>query len=345
MFRRSCFRVDDYKTATAELKTLIECVRYQNTPPLPTMFDVFGAFLPLDAVCAGFEPICDAGRIDSMHTSSVFEKRDLLVQRLAEYGRVAVAFSAGVDSTVVAMAAHVACGENAIAITAASPSLASGELEQAKELALRIGIRHQIVNTEEFANDDYRRNQPNRCYFCKTTLYDVIQNLRPELKVDVVVNGANLDDCGDHRPGMVAADEHGVRSPLIETGFTKADVRELASEWDLPVADKPAMPCLSSRIAYGVEVTVERVRRVDAAERYLRDEFDLRELRVRHEANELARVEVPSIDIDRLIPRRSEIVDRLRSLGFRYATIDLDGFRSGSMNDVVALTDLRIRGT
>ncbi|MCL4108190.1 UNVERIFIED_CONTAM: hypothetical protein GTU68_066113 [Idotea baltica] len=241
------------------------------------------------------------------------------------------------------MAAHMACGENAIAVTAASPSLASGELDQAKQLASQIGIRHKVVNTDEFINEDYRQNKPNRCYFCKTTLYDVIENLRPSLNVDVIVNGANLDDCGDHRPGMVAADEHGVRSPLIDAGFTKADVRELAFEWNLSVADKPAMPCLSSRIAYGVEVTVERVRRVDAAERYLRDEFAVRELRVRHEENELARIEVPTTDIDRLMLRRNAICERLRSLGFRYVTIDLDGFRSGSMNDVVALTDLRIR--
>lgn len=276
--------------------------------------------------------------------STISHKRDDLIRRLTDYGRVAVAFSAGVDSTVVAKAAQVACGANAVAITASSPSLASGELEQAVELAKLIGIRHQIVNTAEFANDDYRRNAPNRCYFCKTTLYDVIEKLRPTLNVDVVVNGANMDDCGDHRPGMVAAAEHDVRSPLIEAGLTKADVRELARMWDLPVADKPAMPCLSSRIAYGVEVTVERVRRVDAAERYLRNEFGLRELRVRHEANELARIEVPSGNIDQLLQRRTELSDHFKSLGFRYVTIDLDGFRSGSMNDVVALTDLRIHG-
>ena len=274
--------------------------------------------------------------------SELKTKRDRLLKLLASYGRVAVAFSAGVDSTVVARAAQLACGENAVAVTAASPSLASGELELARELAGQIGIRHEVINTEEFDNESYRRNAPDRCYFCKTTLYDFIDSLRPRLNVDVVVNGANRDDRGDHRPGMVAAAEHDVLSPLIDAGCSKADVRNLARFWDLPVADKPAMPCLSSRIAYGVEVNVKRVRRVDAAERYLRATFGLRELRVRHEANELARIEVSADEINRLLVRRTEITEQFRMLGFRYGTIDLDGFRSGSMNAVVPLSELKI---
>jgi uncharacterized protein len=277
------------------------------------------------------------------YSSTLNDKRDQLLALLASYGRVAVAFSAGVDSTVVAKAAQLACGQNAVAVTAASPSLARGELELACELGSEIGIRHKVINTDEFHIDSYRRNNPDRCYFCKTTLYDFIDALRPTLNVDEVVNGANLDDCGDHRPGMVAAAEHNVLSPLIEVGCSKADVRELARMWDLSVADKPAMPCLSSRIAYGVEVTAERVRRVDAAERYLRESFGLRELRVRHEANELARIEVPTGEINRLLESRHELTEQFRILGFRYVTIDLDGFRSGSMNAVVPLSDLRMR--
>lgn len=274
------------------------------------------------------------------------QKRERLLATLAGYGRVAVAFSAGVDSTVVAQAAHEACGQDAIAITAVSASLASGEREQAESLAQRIGIAHRVVETTEFENPDYLKNEPNRCYFCKTELYTHIERILPELAVDVVVNGANVDDQGDHRPGMVAAGEHDVRSPLLETGLTKQDVRDLARAWDLPVWDKPAMPCLSSRIAYGVAVTSERVTRVDAAERFLRDELSLAELRVRHEANELARIEVPTERLpDLLVPTTAaKIAAHFRELGFQFITVDLEGFRSGSLNTVVPIEDLQVLG-
>jgi len=272
------------------------------------------------------------------------EKRSALLDRLAGYGRVAVAFSAGVDSTVVAKAAQLACGDDAVAVTAISPSLASGESEEAAQLAELIGIRHRTIETREFSQSEYLKNAPDRCYFCKTELYTQIEARHAELGVDVVVNGANLDDRGDYRPGMRAAVEHTVRSPLIETGFTKADVRELARYWDLPVWDKPATPCLSSRIAYGVEVTEERIRRIDRAEQFLRNEFGLRELRVRHEVNDLARLEFPVDDIPRLLEpsHRERITSELRQLGFKYVTIDLDGFRSGSMNSVLPLTHLQL---
>jgi uncharacterized protein len=262
-------------------------------------------------------------------------------------GRVAVAYSGGVDSAVVAKAAQLACGENAVAITAVSASLASGEREAAEELATLIGIRHRIIATEEFSNHDYLKNAPDRCYFCKTELYTQLERLLSEPRADlpdfdVIVNGANLDDRGDYRPGMLAAREHAVRSPLIEAGLTKADVRQLAAHWDLPVWDKPATPCLSSRIAYGVAVTPERVERVDRAEEFLRNEFGLREFRVRHEAGDLARIEVPISELPRLIsdPTRKAISQKLHSLGFKYVSLDLDGFRSGSMNAVVPLESL-----
>ena len=264
-------------------------------------------------------------------------KRDALLERLNGYGRVAVAFSAGVDSTVVAKAVQLACGDHAVAVTAASPSLASGELEEARRLASLIGIRHEVIHTSEFQNSDYLKNAPDRCYFCKTELYTQLEGLAPRLGVDVIVNGANVDDQGDHRPGMRAASEHAIRSPLLEIGFTKADVRELAKHWELPVWDKPATPCLSSRIAYGLEVTPERVRRVDLAERFLREEFSLRELRVRHEQNELARIEVPGHAIPTLLESGDKVSAKLREFGFRYVTVDLDGFRSGSMNQFVPL--------
>ena len=277
-------------------------------------------------------------------------KRDRLLDILRACGRVAVAYSGGVDSAVVAKAAQVACGDQAVAITAVSASLASGEREAAEELATRIGIRHRIIATDEFANADYLKNAPDRCYFCKTELYTQLERLLAEPhadlpEFDVVVNGANLDDRGDYRPGMQAAREHAVRSPLIEAGLTKADVRELAAHWDLPVWDKPATPCLSSRIAYGVAVTPERVERVDKAEEFLRKEFGLREFRVRHEAGDLARIEVPISELSRLIsdPARKTISQRLHSLGFKYVSLDLDGFRSGSMNAVVPLERLVLR--
>ena len=264
-------------------------------------------------------------------------KRDRLLEILSGYGRVAVAFSAGVDSTVVAEATHRACGENAVAVTAVSQSLASGEQEEAKQLAERIGIKHLVISTQEFADPNYLKNPINRCYFCKSELYSRLIELAPTLGVDVLANGANLDDRGDYRPGMQAANEFQVRSPLIEAEFTKEDVRELARLWDLPVWDKPATPCLSSRIAYGIAVTPERVRRIDEAEQFLKREFQLRELRVRYEANDLARIEVPIEALPALLTTeaRSRITVEFHRLGFRFVTMDLDGFRSGSMNSVI----------
>lgn len=267
-------------------------------------------------------------------TPELERRRDELLRLLSGYGRVAVALSAGVDSSVVAQAAVLACGDRAVAVTASSPSLASGELDAAQTLAASIGLRHVVLQTREFDNPEYARNPSNRCYFCKTELYTQLLARQAELGFDVIVNGANLDDRGDHRPGMVAAGEQRVRSPLIEAGFVKADVRALARAWGLEVWDKPAAPCLSSRIAYGIEVTAERVARIDAAERWLRDALPARELRVRLEANELARIEVSLELVPKLAaePLRSQAVEQLVALGFRSVTIDLQGFRSGSLN-------------
>ncbi len=270
------------------------------------------------------------------------EKRDALLASLNEGGRVAVAFSGGVDSAVVAQAAFMACGDRAFTITAVSASLASGELENAQAIARQIGIRHEVINTQEFAQPGYVANAGNRCYFCKSELYSQIERIAEQYPFDVLVNGANADDVGDHRPGMIAATEHQVRSPLLEVGLTKAEVRELAREWGLPVWDKPASPCLSSRIAYGVEVTPERVARVDAAEMWLRDQLGIRELRVRLEANDLARIELPVEALVRLATgdMRERATAQLKLLGFRYVTLDLEGFRSGSLNAVLSASEL-----
>jgi uncharacterized protein len=241
----------------------------------------------------------------------------------------------------------LACGENAFAFTAVSLSLATGEREAAEELARQIGIPHRIIQTREFENADYLKNAPDRCYFCKNELYTQLEKIAPELGVDTIVNGANLDDRGDYRPGMQAASQHRVRSPLIEAGLNKSDVRALAHLWGLPVWDKPATPCLSSRIAYGLEVTAERVGRVDQAERFLRQTLGLNELRVRHEANDLARIEIPADDLARLADPvlRRDVCAMLHQLGFKYVTLDLDGFRSGSMNAALPLVNIELRGT
>jgi uncharacterized protein len=263
-------------------------------------------------------------------------KRDRLIERLAGCGRCAVAFSGGVDSAVVAMAARIALGDAAVAVTGTSDALAAGELEAARDLASLIGIRHVVISTDEFANPDYVANKPDRCYHCKTELYSQIVGMRERLGVDVIVNGANADDLSDYRPGMQAANEHHVESPLAECGLTKQEVRQLATAWDLPVAEKPATPCLSSRVAYGLSVTPERLARIDRAEQFLHS-LGFYELRVRYHADDMARIEVPVDEIGQLCdPKvRASIVSEFERLGFKFVTLDLTGFRSGGFTKLV----------
>jgi uncharacterized protein len=271
-------------------------------------------------------------------------QRETLIKTLHGYGRVAVAYSGGIDSTVVAQAAYDALGSAAIAVTAVSESLAAGELEEAQELAQKIGIRHRVIRTEEFADPNYRRNDSDRCYFCKSELYGRLSGMLNELSVDVIASGANTDDLGDYRPGLRAASEHGIRHPLQECGLNKADVRALARGWGLPTWDKPATPCLSSRVAYGEDPTPERVRMIDQAEQWLRQR-GLRVLRVRYHKGDLARIEVPLEDLPRFIELqlRGELIVAFRALGFKFVTLDLEGFRSGSMNSVIPIESL-LRG-
>ncbi len=261
-----------------------------------------------------------------------------LVNELRSYGSCAVAYSGGVDSAVVAFAAFTALGDAALAVTAVSPSLAAGELEQAADLARQIGIRHEVIETEEMDQRAYTRNAPDRCYHCKTELYAQLARRLPDLGVATIANGTNADDPADFRPGLRAAAEHGVRQPLVDCGLGKTDVRALAAYWDLPVWDKEAMPCLSSRIAYGQEVTRERLQMVDQAERYLR-QLGLSNLRVRYHEGDLARIEVPPENIAFLCQSdiRIPLTDHFRALGFKSTTIDLAGFRSGSLNTFVPL--------
>ncbi len=269
---------------------------------------------------------------------STSEKQQQLLEYLAEVPSCMVAFSGGVDSAVVAKAAQLALGERAIAVTGVSASLAAGELAAAERIATAIGIRHETLSTHEMADSGYLQNEPTRCWHCKTELYGQMRRLADKLGIAVIANGTNVDDLGDFRPGLQAAEEHGVVSPLVECGINKQGVRELAQAWGLEVWDKPASPCLSSRVVYGLEITPERLRRIDAAEAFLREQ-GFSSVRVRCHQDELARLEVDAAEVARMAePRqRQAITNHLRELGFRYITVDLEGFRSGSFTQLVRL--------
>ena len=271
------------------------------------------------------------------------ERRDRLLELLRSYGSMAVAFSGGLDSTVLAKAAQLALGDRAVAVTGTSESLAVGELEESQALARQIGIRHEVIQTQELSIPEYQANTANRCYFCKTDLFVRVEQLAQRLGVAVVADGSNYDDRGEHRPGMRAARERKVRSPLAECGLTKAEIRALAVHWDLPISNKPATPCLSSRIAYGEQVTPERLAMIDKAERFLR-ERGFQPLRVRFHRGEVARIEVPADAVARLTEPalRREVVEYFKSLGFRFVALDLEGFRSGSLNAVLPVESLQI---
>ena len=266
---------------------------------------------------------------------------DRLIAQIAPLESVVVAYSGGVDSAVVAKGAYLALGDRALAVTGVSGSLAEGELEAAQRVACAIGIRHTTIATDELANANYLRNAPDRCFHCKTELYTQLRTEADRLGFSSIINGANRDDLGDFRPGIRAASEHGVHSPLAECGIDKAGVRAIALHWGIEAWDKPATPCLSSRVAYGLNITPERLARIDAAEQALRH-LGLGEVRVRLHENELARLEVPLTAIPRLCEEemRNTLIAQLKQLGFRYITLDLEGFRSGSFQQLVPLETL-----
>jgi uncharacterized protein len=244
-----------------------------------------------------------------------------------------VAFSGGVDSTFVAAVAADLLSDRALAVTGVSPSIPASEVEEAKTLAAQIGIRHVLLDTSEMDRPGYVENSTQRCYHCKTELYSLLEEMATRDGYNAVLDGCNLDDVGDHRPGRVAASEHHVRSPLMEAGLTKADIREFSKARGLPTWDKPAMACLSSRIPYGTPVTVEALDQIGAAEAFLR-QLGLRQLRVRHHGD-VARIEVEAEDLALVVAQRERIVTRFKNLGYGYVALDLAGFRSGSMNEAL----------
>jgi uncharacterized protein len=264
-------------------------------------------------------------------------KYERLLEVLRGLESVVVAFSGGVDSTLLARAARDALGGRALLVTADSETYPASELDEARRLAALVGLRHLVVRTNELANPEYARNPGNRCFFCKEELFVTLAPIAEREGFRHLVYGANVDDLGDHRPGMQSARQRGVRAPLIEAGLGKAEIRDLSRDLGLPTWDKPSFACLSSRFQYGDPINAEKLRRVDAAEAFVRA-LGFRQFRVRHH-DRLARLEVPLEDVPRLWQegRHEAIVARFRELGYAYVAVDLGGFQSGSANRLLSL--------
>jgi len=276
-------------------------------------------------------------------TPGLSQKYDRLLDILRGLESVLVAFSGGVDSTFLAKATKEALGGKALLVTADSETYPASELEEAKRLANHLGMRHVVVETRELSNPEYARNSPSRCFFCKEELFTKLRPIALREGMRQLVYGANMDDLGDHRPGMEAAKRMGVSAPLIEAGFWKAEIRELSGELGLPTWEKPSFACLSSRFQYGDAITPEKLRQVGAAEAFLRS-LGFRQFRVRHH-DRLARLEIAQEEMGRLWEDgiQDAIVARLQELGYLYVTVDLQGLRSGSANEALRLMQV-LRG-
>jgi pyridinium-3,5-biscarboxylic acid mononucleotide sulfurtransferase len=270
------------------------------------------------------------------------DKLTRLVNLLREAGSVLVCYSGGIDSAVVLAASYRALGDRAVGMTAVSPSLAAAELEDARRIAAEIGAPHREVASAELSRAGYVENGPDRCFHCKTELYELAEQKRHDWQLRYVLNGTNVDDLGDYRPGLAAAEHAGVRSPFLELGYTKADVREVARALGLQAWDKPAAACLSSRIPYGTSVTPERLQQVGGLEAELRT-LGFRRSRVRYH-DRIARIELDLEDLPRLLDPalRQVVVEAGKKHGFTYVTLDLAGYRTGSHNEVLHGRSLRI---
>jgi len=266
---------------------------------------------------------------------NIIAKEERLREIFRELDSVIVAYSGGVDSSYVAYVANAELGPRAVCITGQSASLPGYQRAEIDHVVEKFGFQHEVIQTEELDNPDYRANNPNRCFFCKDELYSKLESIARTRDIKSIVDGSTVDDLGDFRPGRQAAAQHAVRSPLIEVGLSKSEVRELSRRATLPTWDKPASPCLSSRIAYGTAVTIARLSKVDRGGEILR-EFGFREFRVRHH-DQLVRLEIAAAEMDRALKKDllDELARRFRELGFKYVTLDLEGFRSGSMNEVI----------
>lgn len=271
--------------------------------------------------------------------TNIHEKHSALRHILEEMDAVLVAFSGGVDSSLLLRVAAEVLGERCTALTTVSMAVPEHDQATARRLATALGVRHLVVQTNELALADYIRNPVNRCYFCKDNLFRICRERAAHLRIPYIVDGANADDLRDHRPGFAAAAKAGVRHPLIEVGLGKDEIRALSGALGLETWNRPASPCLSSRIPYGTPITQERLTQIAAAERFLRN-HGFRDLRVRHHDG-IARLEVPIEDLPRILEPtlRGAIVNHLRALGFAYITVDLAGFRSGSLNTGLAASE------